>query len=381
MAATLVVLLLISGVLLKFVYTPTPERAYDSILMFQETVLFGHLIRNIHHWSANLLVLTTFLHILRVFFTSAFGARRQLNWIVGLGLFGLILLANFTGYLLPWDQLAYWAVTVCAAALTYLPGIGAWLQATLIGGRELSAVTLANFFALHTAVIPAVLLLLLPFHFWCVRKAGGLAAADLSVGEGGSRQEKLAVIPHLLVREMAVMLSVVALVLFLAALWDAPLGAEANPGLSPNPTKAPWYFAGLQELLLHFHPFVAVTLIPVTVVAGLLALPFLPYGPIITGRWFGAQGSRRTVAAAALLALLLTPSAVLVHAKGMVLLAWLAPSLIIISVVVLYARRQDATLYDGVQAAFAFVATAFILLTITGVWFRGPSMALMWPWR
>ena len=121
MAVMLVSMLIGTGVLLKFVYEPFPGQAYESILYIQRHVLFGQLIRNIHHWSANGLIIVAFLHFLRVFFTSAFHPPRQFNWIIGLGLFFIVLCSNFTGYLMPWDQLAFWAVTICTGILEYIP--------------------------------------------------------------------------------------------------------------------------------------------------------------------------------------------------------------------------------------------------------------------
>jgi quinol-cytochrome oxidoreductase complex cytochrome b subunit len=374
-AATLILLLLVSGLMLKFVYVPTPEKAYDSVLDLQRSVMYGSLIRNTHHWSANLLVIVTFLHMLRTFFTGAFQGNRRLTWIVGVGLFATILLANFTGYLLPWDQLAYWAVTISTAALAYLPGIGSLLQALVIGGHELNPTTLSNFFVLHTAVLPMLLLVLLPFHFWRIRKAGGLAAT------GGGRIEAF---PHLLVRETAMALAVTAAVLLMAALWDAPLGAEANPGLSPNPTKAPWYFAGLQELLLHLHPVVAVALIPPVSAVGIICLPFLPWRPASPGRWFDANNGARTVGAAALLALVTTPVWIVAYAQGFSQLTWLAPMLhltLMVALVAVLSKRPGASAYHTVQAAVTFLVVTFLVLTLIGTWFRGSSMALVWPWQ
>ena len=128
MAAVLVLNQFATGVLLKFVYQPTVGSAYLSIVAFQNELLFGRLIRNLHYWGANLLLLIMLLHLLRVFFTSAYRLPRRASWIVGLGLLIGVLTANFSGYLLPWDQLAYWAITISTSLLTYIPGIGEWLQ-------------------------------------------------------------------------------------------------------------------------------------------------------------------------------------------------------------------------------------------------------------
>ncbi|MBW1774704.1 MAG: cytochrome b N-terminal domain-containing protein, partial [Deltaproteobacteria bacterium] len=110
----------------------------------------------------------------RVFFTGAFHAPRQMTWVLGLGPFILVLASNFTGYLLPWDQLAYWATTISIGMLEYIPGIGHWLENTIRGGPEMGPATLRIFFAIHTAVLPFVIVMLMAFHFWRIRKAGGL---------------------------------------------------------------------------------------------------------------------------------------------------------------------------------------------------------------
>ncbi len=124
MAGVLVGILFITGLMLKFAYQPVPDQSYTSIIQLHNTVLFGRLIRNIHHWSGNVLLLIVFLHFLRVFFTGAFHSPRQFNWVLGLVMFLLVLCSNFTGYLLPWDQLAFWAITICTGMLEYIPGIG-----------------------------------------------------------------------------------------------------------------------------------------------------------------------------------------------------------------------------------------------------------------
>ena len=136
MAVVLVCMLFVTGFMLKFVYQPMPGNAYDSIIHLKSDVLFGQLIRNVHHWSGNVLLIVVFFHFLRVFFTGVFHAPRQFNWIIGLGMFLAALLSNFTGYLLPWDQLAFWAVTICTGMLEYIPGIGMELQELIRGGSD-----------------------------------------------------------------------------------------------------------------------------------------------------------------------------------------------------------------------------------------------------
>lgn len=174
MSLVLFLMLISTGLLMIFVYEPSPERAYESILYMQQEILFGRLIRSVHYWSANLLIAVAALHMLRVFLTGAFHAPRQSNWIIGLSLLVLILLFGFTGDLLPWDQISYWAITICTEMLGYMPGIGQTLQRVMIGGAEIGFATVINFYALHTIVVPLLLVGLMTWHFWRVRLAGGV---------------------------------------------------------------------------------------------------------------------------------------------------------------------------------------------------------------
>lgn len=162
-AVVLVLMLIGTGFLLKFVCQPSTDKAYESILRLHNEVLFGQLIRNLHHWSANLLIIVAFLHFLRVYFTGAFQSPRQFNWVIGLGLFFTVLLSNFTGYLLPWDNLAFWAITISMGVLEYIPVGGIWLQRLIQGGPEVGPATLSIFYAIHTAILPAAFIILMPF--------------------------------------------------------------------------------------------------------------------------------------------------------------------------------------------------------------------------
>lgn len=392
-AVVLLLLLVATGVLLLFVYEPSQEAAYASIQALRNDVAFGQFIRNIHHWSGNLLLIVAVLHLLRVFLTGAFLPPRALNWIIGLALLLMAVASNFTGYLLPWDQLAYWAVTISTGMLEYLPLAGRWLQALVRRGPEIGPATLATFFALHVAILPILTLFLTLFHFWQVRKAGGviLPAADTQ----GARPATVPVSPHLTRREGAAALVLLAAVLLSAALADAPLEAQANPGMSPNPAKAPWYFMGLQELLIHFHPFVAVFVLPLLAAAALVLLPYLRYGAAPTGRWFHSPRGARLALRAALLALAATPLAVVAHEflPGLRTLMPGAPELVTGGAIplallaalaaALYAflrTRRGYSLHETVQAFGVAAAVALLALTVIGIFFRGQGMALAWPW-
>ncbi len=169
----------VTGILLMFNYAPTVERAYGYILWLQTAVPFGQLLRNMHRWGAHLMVIVVVLHMARVFYTGGYKPPRQFNWVVGVVLLLLTLGASFTGYLLPWDQLAYWAITVGTSVASYEPMMGSTIKAFLLGGPEVGQEALTRFYALHVMIIPAGIALLTSLHLWRVRKDGGLAANEL----------------------------------------------------------------------------------------------------------------------------------------------------------------------------------------------------------
>jgi len=390
LSALLAVMLVATGVLLMFRYDASVERAYTSIQWLETQVALGSLIRALHHWSANLLVITAFLHLLRVFFTGGFKEGRSTNWAIGLILLLVVVAFNFTGYLLPWDQLAFWAITVGTSLLTYIPVVGEALTNFLLAGPEVGQGALRNFYAIHVAVLPAVLIALLSYHFWKVRKDGGISQPKLGPRE---RVERLTTIPHLVRIELAAAAALIAGLLLFAIFVPAPLEALADPTHPPNPAKAAWYFLGLQELLLHMHPLAAMVLAG----ALLLAAFFLP-------RWDREEGDvgiyfrSRTGRIAALIGLLLSgafvPLLVVLDEYWLDLPSslpeWpalvtngLFPLLLTLGGLALIyaflrmglrANRSEATV-----GLFTFVATSLILLTLTGIFFRGPNMALVAP--
>lgn len=395
MAFTLIILLFGTGLLLKFYYLPFPDRAYDSITFLTGNVMFGTFIRNIHYWSANFLVIVGFLHFLRVFFTSAFHPPRRLNWIIGLGLFAIILLFNFSGYLLPWDQLSYWAITICTGMMEYIPWIGRWMQAAVRGGAEVGSPTLSIFYAAHTAFLPALVILLMPFHFWRVRKAGGIVTHISSSGEKDNSDDiRVPFIPDLLVRELVVALVLTAFVLCISIFFNAPLGEMANPGLSPNPTKAPWYFVGFQEILLHFHPLFAVCIIPSLICLALVWTAYAKYPSGREGIWFVSIKGRSMVIFSFVTAMMLTSAAIvldeyafdftgLISGAPPLINGGLIPFLIALSVCaflyLLAAKFFSPDRSEKVLMVFVFFITVFLVLTIIGIWFRGDGMRLVWP--
>ena len=388
----LISLMVATGGLMMFAYEPTPERAYQSVVALEDGLLFGGFVRNIHHWSANLLVAVLVAHMLRVLFTGGFHGTRRFNWVIGVALLAGVLAANFTGYLLPWDQLAFWAVTICTGMFSYVPWIGDWLQQVARGGADISSTTLIIFYTLHTTIVPVVLVLAMGFHFWRVRKSGGVVDPRPADEIEEEKAEYVSTLPDLLVKELAAALVLIAFVCVLAVFFNAPLGAPANPGMSTNPAKAPWYFLGFQELQLHFHPLIAVVIIPALAAFALLAIPYFRYPAPLSGPWFLSDIGRRTSLAAAVTAVFLTPVLIVIDelllqpGGGLPSLLWrgVVPMVLVGAGVVgfraILMRRFGATKSEVVQALFVLSFVVLTVLTITGVWFRGPGMALSWPW-
>jgi quinol-cytochrome oxidoreductase complex cytochrome b subunit len=396
MSATLFLLLVTTGLLLIFVYEPSPGLAYDSVVSLQNDVLFGKLIRNIHFWSANFLIVIVGLHLLRVYLTCAYHGPRQFNWVIGLSLLFCVLVSNLTGYLLPWDQLSYWATTIVTGMIGYAPLVGTWVQGLIRGGSEIGSSALIRFYAAHTSVLPALIIALMALHFWRIRKAKGVVMPRSPDERTEENPKYVLTLPNLLLRELSVALVLVAVIMVCALFFDAPLGDRANPGMSPNPAKAPWYFLGIQELQLHFHPFFSVVILPLLAAVGLLLVPYYRYERITPGVFMMSHRGRRLSLLAAILALLLTPLLIVVDEYWIDFGAWLPgvpspisngllPATLLLGALVgfyMYLRkRRSAPNNEAIQSSIVLLLVAYLILTVTGVWFRGSGMALTWPWR
>ena len=162
--------LVASGIYLMFFYVPSPAQAYTDLQTIQTEVAFGQYVRNVHRWSAHLMVIAVAAHMARVFYRGAYKSPKEFNWVIGVVLLVVTLLLSFTGYLLPWDQLAYWAITVGTSMAGYVPYMGETVQEILLGGTTVSSATLLRFYVLHVAVLPVALVLVLAVHLWRWRK-------------------------------------------------------------------------------------------------------------------------------------------------------------------------------------------------------------------
>jgi len=383
-----------TGLLLKFRYIPVPSQAYDSILYIQNEIVFGQLIRNIHHWSGTFMIIGALLHLFRVFFTSAFHPPRQFNWIIGLILMVLILGSNFTGYLQPWDQLSFWAITISTSMLEYIPFIGDGLKYLIRGGEEVGPATLRIFYALHSAIFPAALFVLMLYHFWRIRKAKGVVIPKPYDESSEQNIEYVPTVPNLVLRELVVALILIAFVLLFSLLFDAPLLERANPGMSPNPAKAPWYFLGIQEMIMHFNPMFAVFIIPLLFVFGMIMIPYFKYESLKSGAWFISVKGKRLALLSLIQSFIITIIWIILDEFIMDFPGWMPglsdsisngviPMLIMFAILFIYYKilrgKLAASKKEAVQAMFIFIMSSFILLTITSIWFRGEGMALVWP--
>jgi quinol-cytochrome oxidoreductase complex cytochrome b subunit len=171
----LFLVLTVTGVYLMFFYVPSVTRAYQDILSIENSVAFGTFVRNMHRWGAHLMVLTVFLHMIRVFYHGAYKPPREFNWVIGVVLLFCTLWLSFTGYLLPWDQIAFWAITVGTQMATYAPLLSRESSFVLLGGVEVGQGTLIRFYVMHVIAFPLIVAVLLVVHFWRIRKDGGVS--------------------------------------------------------------------------------------------------------------------------------------------------------------------------------------------------------------
>lgn len=391
MCLVLVLMLMGSGALMLFSYQPFPEFAYTSVQFFENRFVFGRLTRSIHYFAANLITVMVFGHMLRVFFTGGYQGKRSLNWIIGLCILSLILLSCFTGYLLPWDQTAFWAVTICIHMFDYIPA-GDFFKGLIISNHQVSEKTLQLFFIFHTTLIPSALILFLATHFWKVRKAKGVVTSGIDNLEDSEKHVMVSTRGNLLLRETVAALVLIASVLTLAFFFNAPLDDMANAGLSPNPAKAPWYFSGFQELLFHFHPFFAVFLIPCMVACVLICIPFMQWDRQNQGNWFMSDRGKKSVIKAIFFTLVLIPVLILLDEYYLDFQLWfpnipgivstgLIPFTLVLAIVVAFhfgmKKKCRLSNAEAFQTSAVFFITAFVILTLVCTWFRGPGMKLI----
>jgi quinol-cytochrome oxidoreductase complex cytochrome b subunit len=348
------------------------------------------------------MVIVVFLHLLRVFFTGSYLGNRSLNWVIGVVLLIVVLLSNFSGYLLPWDQLAYWAVTIgsniaaSARELTDLLGVtpvfdpGGFMKKLLIGGESVGQPALSRFFALHVIFLPLSMLVLLGVHFWRIRKDGGLSRPLQYAGDKKGENRWLAW-PVVMWTELAILILVTGVVLFIALVADAPLLEKANPAFPENPAKSPWYFLGIQEMV-SYSAFAGGLLIPVLYLVFLFSIPYRDREDQYIGQWFSGRKGLRLVLWSAAATLLLVTAQLFVMVRMGWLRDWfpgisqwfvmlLNPATITAALFILAAemtRRKLGSTRMASLVLFTCAFTALLVFTAVGIWFRGPNWEFYW---
>ncbi|HXG87881.1 MAG TPA: cytochrome b N-terminal domain-containing protein [Vicinamibacterales bacterium] len=266
---------LVTGIGLTMYYVPAPLLAYDSVRYITDTLAYGWLLRGLHYWGSTFIVLAAAIHMLRVFFFGSFKAPREVTWITGVVLFLLILAFSLSGYLLPWDQKAYWATTVTINIARSSPVIGEYLADVMRGGSHLGALTLGRWYSAHVFLLPAALILFVVAHIALMRRHG--ISGPIKVQPG----PPLPFYPWHAIKDTVVMAAVFALLVTLAMIWPAHLDEIANPADASYVPRPDWYFLSLFELLKYFPgPFepLATQVIPGLIVGFFMALPFLDRG-------------------------------------------------------------------------------------------------------
>ena len=384
--ALLFVILAITGLILRFSYIPTVEHAYDSILGIQNNTIFGKFIRNLHHLSGKLMMVVSFLHLVRVYYSQSIHFKRSENWIYGLLMMLLVIASSFTGYLLPWDQLAYWAVTVITQIIEYIPFIGDSLANMVRGSHTIDGNTLINFYTLHTGIIPLLFIVLMSMHFWLVRKAGGVALPEKE------EKQRVDVIPNLVSKEIMLASIIIAGLFLVSAFYEAPLLHEANPLKSPNPSKAPWYFLGAQELLLHVHPFFSAVIIPAIVGVFFFYLPFFKYNNLNVGVWFNSQMGKRITIQSSIVAFVFTFVLIYVFEHFLhfnlwleTWPAWISTGLIpvllyvlpITSYLFVWKSKHKINKTELIMACTSIILSSYICMMLVSLFLRGEGMLMI----
>jgi ubiquinol-cytochrome c reductase cytochrome b subunit len=268
----------VTGILLMIYYRPTTDTAFESIRFIITKAHFGWLIRGLHAWGATLMVLCVLVHMIRTFFMGAYKKPRELTWVIGVFVFGCTVTFGFTGYLLPWNQLSYWATTVGTEITGAIPVVGAYTRTLLRGGEGVTGETLARFYVVHVVVLPWVLTMLIATHIFLMR-VQGLSTYE-RVGEEKHIEEGQGIpfFPHHVLKEGVIFCLLIGALVTLIILWPVELGEKADPFVTPEGIKPEWYFLSTYQLLKYFPKLlgILVSFIPPLV---LVLWPFLDRTP------------------------------------------------------------------------------------------------------
>lgn len=270
-----------TGILLMVYYSPSPDHAYETVQYISYKLPFGGFVRGLHHWAASAMMVALGLHLIQVFIWGAYKPPRQIVWVIGVGLLVVTLGFSFTGYLLPWDQKAYWATVVGTNIAGSVPIFGDLLREVLRGGAAVGAVTLTRFFAIHVGILPPIISLLIAFHVLQVRKKG-ITPPWKRVGDEVEEQPRQFFWPHQVLKDAFAALVALGVVALLAYRFGAPIEPLANPADTAYTPRPEWYFLWLFEMLKYFPgelEFVGAVLLPGIGVALLAIYPYLDHNP------------------------------------------------------------------------------------------------------
>ncbi len=284
----LILVLILSGALLMFYYIPTPQDAGKSIQTLTFLVPFGAILRNFHYWAAQLLIITTAIHTLRVLLTAAYTPPRRFNYLLGMSLLVLCLFLDFTGYALRWDEGVRWALVAGTNLIKSIPLLGASLYIFVMGGTQPGAATLIRFYAWHIFGLSLALVALGVWHIFKVRRDGGIAVPPPEMRRNSKRVFRV----ELVRREgLAALIATVVLLListFIPAPLAAPMISVTAPGSQLVSSRAPWFFLWVQQLLKFGNAFLMGVLVPILILLILALIPYLLPKPPVNelGRWF-----------------------------------------------------------------------------------------------
>jgi cytochrome b6 len=252
MALFLFIIQVLTGILLLMYYRPSASGAFESVQFIMTQVKFGWLIRSIHSWSANLMIFIVFVHMFSVFFMKAYRKPRELTWVSGMLLLFLVLAFGFSGYLLPWNTLAFFATKVGTDMAGFVPIFGKWIMVFLRGGNQVTGATLTRFFGFHVAVLPGIATMLIAFHLLLVQKLGMSVppGVERKIKAGELQEQSMPFFPNFLLRDIMGWYGALGVLGALAAIFPWELGTKANPfGSAPAGIHPEWYFLFMFQTL------------------------------------------------------------------------------------------------------------------------------------
>jgi quinol-cytochrome oxidoreductase complex cytochrome b subunit len=436
-SAALFGILLFTGILLMIYFKPTTATAYNSVKDIQYIVPGGRIIRNVHRWSAHLMVAAVLMHMFRVMLTGSYRKPREFNWLIGLVLLVLTLAMSFTGYCLPWDQLGYWATTIgvniasstgevieASGMQDVAPDVPGFTKKIMLGSHSIGDDAMLRFYVLHCIVLPLGMVMAMAVHFWRIRKDGGMSrpsditdkdlkgtpkeSGNVTVFKPEKTHGLMALVkgsspsvnrgpentvqswPALFYYEMAVAMGILFVVLLAGIIFNAPLAEIANPSVPENPAKAPWYFLGLQECV-SYSAFSGGMLIPTICLAGLALIPFVDRGTE-SGRLLGGAGEVKIFMISSLFAAAITVGMLAFTVRFGWMRNWwpdvnqmwiilFNPGTILAAIYTFYVMTivfLTKSIRRGIVAYSACFIVGFIILTYFGSVHRGPNWQFYW---